>query len=160
MASVAVTGSLLTACSASTPAPFRSEQPIRGSVVPAKILTDDAAFDPASARRARFVPCQGLSGCARSSPVSGDYYPGAVLPTGVDAQVDYSQEFVLYLAGATFDQATLDQSTVHVRVELRAKGFEMVKLDGQDVLATPSPTFSFEDPNGRVICTSGWEGCG
>jgi len=160
VASVAVTGSLLAACSSSTPAPFASEPPLRGSVVAAGVLAEDPAFDVTSARRARYVPCQGLSGCARTSPASGSYYPGVILPTDVDGQVHYSQEFVLYLVGATFDQATLDGSTVHIRLETRPKGFQMVKLDGQQVLAIPGLVFSFENPSGHVICTSGWQGCG
>jgi len=160
VASVAVAGSLLPACSSSTPAPFRSEPPARGDVIAARVIAEDPTFDPETARRPRFVPCQGLSGCARSSPESGEFYPGVIVPTPADASVDYSQEFVLYLAGASFDQATLDGTTVHVRVARQARDFQMVKLDGQQVLTIAYPTFSFEDENGSVICTSDWGGCG
>ena len=160
VASVAVTGSLLTACSSGTPAPFRTEPALAGSVVAAQVLVTDPTFAPSDAKRPRFVPCQGLSGCARSSPATGDYYPGVVVPSGVDGKVDFSQELVLYLVGVEFDQATLDGTTVHVRVAPKTEGFQMVKLDGQDVLAVIDPRFSFEDENGAVICTSMWEGCG
>ena len=159
VASVAVTGSLLTACSGSTPAPFQTESPLRGDVIPARVIAEDRIFDPETATRPRFVPCEGLSGCARTSP-QGDYYPGVDLPSGIDSQVDLSQEFVLYLAGGDFDQATLDGTMVHVRLAGTAKGFQMVKLDGQQVLAIPNPTFSFETENGTVICTASWGGCG
>jgi hypothetical protein len=160
VAAVAVTGSLLTACSSGTPSPFASETPVRGSAIAAEVLVNDTLFTPSDAKRSRFVPCQGLSGCARSSPATGDYYPGVIFPTGVDGRVDLSQEFVLYLVGAEFDQATLDQATVHVRLVTKSKGFQMVKLDGRDVLTIVDPTFSFEDETGAVICTSMWEGCG
>jgi hypothetical protein len=160
VAAVAVAGSLLTACSSGTPAPFASDTPVRGSTVAAEVLANDTSFTSSYAKRPRFVPCQGLSGCARSSPVTGDYYPGAIVPTAVDSQVDFSQEFVLYLVGAEFDQATLDRTTVHVRVQPRSKGFQMVKLDGRDVSLIADATFSFEDENGNVICASMWEGCG
>ena len=160
MAAVAVAGSLLTACSSSTPTPFAATTPVAGSQIAATIIATDTAFVAANAKRPRFVPCQGLSGCARSSPGTGDSYPGVTLPTGVDDQVDYAQEFVLYLVGATFDQATLDQATVHVRLQPRSNGFQMVKLDGRDVLPIVDPTFSFEDEAGTVICTSMWAGCG
>jgi len=36
----------------------------------------------------------------------------------------------------------------------------MIKLDGQQVLSIPSPTFSFEREDGTVICTASWGGCG
>jgi hypothetical protein len=155
VAAVAVTGSLLTACSSGTPSPFASETPVRGSTVAAEVLVNDLSFAPSDAKRHRFVPCQGLSGCARSSPSTGDYYPGVIFPTAVDSQVDFSEEFVLYLVGAEFDQ-----TTVHVRVKPRAAGFQMVKLDGRDVSVLVDAMFSFEDANGAVICTSMWEGCG
>jgi hypothetical protein len=160
VAAVAVAGSLLTACSSGTPAPFRSEPAIPGSTIAAEVLITDTEFAPSDAERPRFVPCQGLSGCARTSPEVGDYYPGVIFPSAVDGQVDFSQEFVLYLVGAEFDQATLDGTTVHVRLVKKSKGFQMVKLDGQDVLAVVDPAFSFEDTNGALICGSGWEGCG
>ena len=160
MAAVAVSGSLLTACSPSIPEPFASTSPVPGSVIAANVVATDTAFVPANAKRPRFVPCQGLSGCARSSPGTGDYYPGVILPSAADDQVDYSREFVLYLAGASFDQATLEQTTVHVRLQPRSNGFQMVKLDGRDVLPLTAPTFSFEDEAGTVICTSMWMGCG
>jgi len=159
VASVAVTGSLLTACSTPTPAPFPTEPPVRGEVIPARLIAEDRIFDPGTATRPRFVPCQGLSGCARTSP-QGDYYPGVDLPSGIDSQVDLSQEFVLYLAGGDFDQATLDGATVHVRLTETTKGFEMVKVDGQQVLSIPNPTFSFEREDGTVICAASWGGCG
>jgi len=160
VAAVAVTGSLLAACSSSPPAPFASEPPIRGDVIAARVIAEDVAFAPANAKRAKFVPCQGLSGCARTSPGSGDYYPGVNLPTSIDSQVDPTQEFVVYLVGSAFDQATLDGTTIHVRVQPKSKGFQMVKLDGRGVLPIADPTFSFEDETGKVICTSAWEGCG
>ena len=158
MAAVAVAGSVLTACSSSTPAPFRSEAPITGTVVAARVIADDPTFDPDAAARPHFVPCRGLSGCARSSPETGEYYPGVSLPPKIDDEVDYTEQFVLYLAGASFEQATLDGSTVHVRVSKRESGFQMVKLSGQDVLAL-NPTFSFQTDDGTVLCTSSWEGC-
>jgi len=160
VAAVAVTGSLLTACSSGTPEPFRSETPVPGSTIAAEVLITDTEFAPSDAKRPHFVPCQGLSGCARTSPAIGDYYPGVIFPAAVDGQVDFSQEFVLYIVGAEFDQATLEGATVHLRLVRRSKGFQMVKLDGQDLFAIVDPTFSFEDENGTVICTSGWEGCG
>jgi len=159
VAAVAVTGSLLTACSGATPAPFRSEPPLTGDVLAARVIADDTAFDPDTATRPRFVPCRGLSGCARSSPETGSYYPGVTLPANVDDEVDYSEQFVLYLVGAAFDQATIDGTTVRVRLSRRAKGFQMVKLTGRDLLGFPSPTFVFQDEAGRRICTSSWEGC-
>jgi len=157
VASVAVSG-MLTACSASTPAPFRTEPPQPGDIIPARLIAEDRAFDPSTATRPRFVPCQGLSGCSRTSP-EGDFYPGVDLPSAIDSQVDFSQEFVIYLAGGDFDTATLDGTTIHVRLQRTSHGFQMVKLDGQGVLSIPSPTFSFENEDGTVICTSGWEGC-
>jgi hypothetical protein len=160
VAAVAVTGSMLTACSGETPAPFRSEPPLAGSVIAARVIADDTAFDPDFAKRPRFVPCQGLSGCTRSSPTASEYYPGVTLPPNVDDQVDYSDQFVLYLAGAAFDAATLDQATIHVRLRERPKGFQMVKLTGQGVLGVPNPTFVFQNEAGGTICTSSWEGCG
>jgi hypothetical protein len=158
VASVAVAGVALTACSSSTPEPFRSDAPIPGSVIAARVIADDPIFDPDAARRPHFVPCRGLSGCARSSPEVGEYYPGVALRANVDDEVDYTEQFVLYLAGAAFEQATLDGTTVHVRVSARARGFQMVKLTGQDVL-TVEPTFSFQTADGSVLCTSSWEGC-
>lgn len=160
MAAVAVAGALLAACSSDTPEPFRTTSPLTGSVVVARVVAEDRTFAPADAKRPRFVPCQGLSGCARTSPGTGDSYPSAVLPTGVDDQIDFTQEFVLYLVGASFTEATFDQITVHVRVAERDKGFQMVKLDGREVNSVVDPTFSFEDEAGNVICTSKWEGCG
>ena len=144
MASVAVAGSLLPACSSPTPAPFRSEPPPRGDVIAARVIAEDRTFDP------RF----------RGGAASRHFYPGVIVPTPADASVDYSQEFVVYLAGASFDQATLDGTTVHVRVSRQARDFQMVKLDGQQVLSIATPSFSFEDESGAVICTSGWGGCG
>jgi hypothetical protein len=159
VAAVAVAGSVLTACSSGTPAPFRSEAPIPGSVIAARVIGEDPTFDPEAAKRPHFVPCSGLSGCARSSPEAGEFYPGVTLPTNIDDQVDYSAQFVLYLAGATFDAATLDGATVHVRVTKSARGFQMVKLAQQDVLTLASPTFSFQTADGTVLCSSSWEGC-
>lgn len=158
VAAVVVAGVALTACSASD-APFETSSPLPGSVVPARVVADDRAFAAENATRPRFVPCQGLSGCARTSP-SGDSYPGVVLPSGVDDEVDFAQEFVLYLTGAAFVEATVQQGTVRVRVRPRDGGFQMVKLDGREVLSIVDPRFSFEDENGRAICTSMWEGCG
>jgi hypothetical protein len=149
----------MTACSSSTPAPFQSRPPVPGDVIAARTIAEDPTFDPSVTRRPRFVPCQGLSGCARSSPATGEYYPGVIVPSPVDASVDYSQEFVLYLTGASFDQATLEGTTIHVRLATKPRGFQMVKLDGQGVLTVGSPAFSFENEGGTVICTSGWEGC-
>jgi hypothetical protein len=160
VAAVAVTGSLLTACSSGTPSPFASETPIRGSTIAAEVLVNDPSFAPSDAKRPRFVACQGLSGCARTSPIEGEYYPGVIFPAAVDGRVDFSQEFVLYVVGAEFDEATLDQTTVHVRLAAKPKGFQMVKLDGRDVTTIVDPTFSFENENGAAICTSMWEGCG
>ena len=130
-----------------------------GSVIAARVIADDPSFDPASARRLHFVPCAGLSGCARVSPQSGEYYPGADVPADVDDQVDYTEQFVIYLAGAQFEAATLEGTTVHVRVTPEKKGFQMVKLTGQGVLTLATPTFSFQTSSGAVLCTSSWEGC-
>lgn len=160
MASVAVAGSLLGACSSSTPEPFRSETPVRGSVIAAAVIAEDVAFNPADARRPRFFVCQGLSGCARSSPADGEYYPGVVLPSAVDTQVDFDSQFVLYLLGATFEEAALDQITVRVRVTPRERGFQMVKLDGRSVLPIIDPQFRFQGPDGTAFCSSTWGGCG
>src|SRR5688572_3208072 len=121
VAAVAVAGSLLTACSSDTPEPFRTSSPLTGSIVVARVVADDQTFARADAKRPRFVPCQGLSGCARTSPGTGDYYPSVVLPSGVDDQLDFTQEFVLYLVGAAFVEATFDQTTVHIRVTERAR---------------------------------------
>jgi hypothetical protein len=161
VAAVALAGVVLTACSSSTPSPFSSSSPLPGSIISARVVADDRSYVPQSDIRPRFVPCQGLSGCARTSPTGGDAYPGVILPTGVDSQVDYGQEFVVYLVDATFDAATLDQTTVHIRVNRRERGFQMVKLDGQDVFSVFEPSFSFEDAaTGKQICESKWEGCG
>jgi hypothetical protein len=158
VSAVVVAGSVLAACS-TTPSPFDSSSPLPGSVIPARVVADDRAFAAESTIRPRFVPCQGLSGCARTSP-SGDSYPGVVLPSGVDDEIDFAQEFVLYLIDAAFVEATVQQGTVHLRVRPRERGFQMVKLDGREVLSVVDPRFSFEDESGRVICTSMWEGCG
>jgi hypothetical protein len=156
---VAVACSALTACSSSTPTPFERETPLAGNVVSARVLADDPSFVAQTTTRPRFVPCQGLSGCARTSPATGDAYPGVVLPSGVDDNVDISQEIVLYIVDAEFQEATLDQAVVHVRVRPRERGFQMVKLDGREVLSVVQPRFWFEDEGGGVICTSAWEGC-
>ena len=160
MAAVAVAGSLLVACSSSTPEPFQSEPPVRGDVIAARVIAEDVAFDPADARRPRFFACQGLSGCARSSPADGDYYPGVVLPSAVDSQVDYGAQFVLYLLGAHFEEAALEQTRVNVKVTPREKGFQMVKLDGRSVLPIIDPQFRFLGPDGTAFCSSTWGGCG
>jgi hypothetical protein len=159
VAAVAVAGPLLAACSSSTPAPFRTEAPIPGSAIAARVVADDPEFDPAATRRPHFVPCSGLSGCARSSPQAGEYYPGVTLPANVDDEVDYTQQFVIYLAGAEFEDATLDGPTVHVRLTERSRGFQMVKLAQQDVLTLASPTFSFVTASGTALCSASWEGC-
>lgn len=158
MAAVVGTSVALAACSASD-VPFDTSSPLPGSVIPARVVADDRAFVAESTTRPRFVPCQGLSGCARTSP-SGDSYPGVVLPSGVDDEIDFAQEFVLYLIDAAFVEATIQEGTVHLRVRPRERGFQMVKLDGREVLSVVDPRFSFEDESGRVICTSMWEGCG
>jgi hypothetical protein len=160
VAAVAVAGSLLTACSSETPEPFKSETPLRGSVIAAQVIAEDIAFDPQEARRPRFFVCQGLSGCARSSPVDGEYYPGVVLASAIDSQVDFDSQFAMYVLGASFEEATLDQTTVHIRVTPRRRGFQMVKLDGTSVLPIIDPQFRFEGPDGTAFCSSTWGGCG
>ena len=160
MAAVAVAGAVMTACSPSTPEPFRSEPPLRGSVIAAQVIAEDIAFDPGNARRPRFFVCQGLSGCARSSPVDGEYYPGLVLPSAIDSQIDFDSQFALYLLGGAFEEATLDQTTVRIRVATRERGFQMVKLDGRSVLPIIDPQFRFQAPDGTAFCSSSWGGCG
>ncbi len=160
MAAVAVAGLALTACSSSPDPAFETTTPLPGSVISARVIADDRSFAAPGTGRPRFVPCQGLSGCARTTPATGDAYPGVVLPPGIDDQIEHGQEFVLYLVGAGFLEATFNNPTVHVRVKAREGGFQMVKLDGREVLAVVDPRFSFEDEDGDVICTSSWEGCG
>lgn len=160
VAAVAVAGMTLTACSPTPHPAFESSSPAPGTVIPARVIADDGSFGAAATGRPRFVPCQGLSGCARTSPDRGEAYPGVVLPSGVDDQVEYSQELVLYLVGAAFEEATFDWPTVHIRVRPRERGFQMVKLGASDVFSVLDPKFSFENEDGKVICTSSWEGCG
>lgn len=160
MAAVAVAGLALTACSSSPHPAFESSTPLPGGIIPARVIAEDRSFVSPGTARPRFVPCQGLSGCARTSPATGDAYPGVVLPSGVDDQIEYSSEFVLYLVNAAFEEATFNRPTVHIRVRPRENGFQMVKLDGRDVLSVVDPSFVFEDADGKVICMSSWEGCG
>jgi hypothetical protein len=129
-------------------------------VVAARVVADDPAFPASSARVPRFVPCRGLSGCARSATGIGEFYPGAVVPPGADDDVDHTIEFLLYLVGARFEQADLAGDTLHVEVTERSGGFQMVKLDGRLVLASTGVRVSFEQ-RGRVICETepSWEGC-
>jgi hypothetical protein len=124
------------------------------------VIAEDRAFVSSGTGRPRFVPCQGLSGCARTSPATGDAYPGVILPSGVDDQIEFSSEVVLYLVNAAFEEATFDLPTVRIRVRTRERGFQMVKLDGRDVLSVVDPSFWFEDEDGKLICMSSWEGCG
>lgn len=158
MAAVLAAGSALAACSGSA-APKADVPANRNSAVAARVLVDDPAFDPATAKRPRFVPCHGLSGCARSAEGVGDFYPGAAIPESADLAVDHTIELVLYLVGARFERADLEQGTVHVEVVTRSAGFQMVKLDGSEILALPNVIYSFEDGTG-VICRGGLEGCG
>lgn len=158
MAAVLAAGSALAACSGSaTPKADIPEN--RSSAVAARVLVDDPAFDPATAKRPRFVPCHGLSGCARSAAGVGDFYPGATIPESADLAVDHTIELVLYLVGARFERADLEQGTVHVKVVSRPAGFQMVKLDGSEILAVPSVVYSFEEGT-ELICRGGLEGCG
>ena len=158
MAAVLAAGSALAACSGS--APVSSDVPAnRSSAVAARVLADDPTFDPAAAKRPRFVPCHGLSGCARSAEGVGDFYPGATVPESADIAVDHTVELVLYLVGARFERADLEQGTVHIKVVSRPAGFQMVKLDGSEILALPNVVYSFEEGTG-VICRGGLEGCG
>lgn len=124
----------------------------------ARVIADDASFDPNNAKRPRFVACQGLSGCARTSPTDGELYPGVVLPAGADDEVDFSAEVVLYLLGSRFVQADLVSDVVHIKLEERSAGFQMVKLDAREILPLPLPRFSFE-VGSRRLCIAFWEGC-
>lgn len=155
MAAVLAAGSVLAACSEVTPDVRTSPS----SVIAARVLVDDRSFDPAAARRPRFVPCRGLSGCARSAAGVGDFYPGVAVPDTADAAVDHTAEFVIYLVGARFERADLAGTTVHVRVARRPAGFQMVVLDGREVFALPGVTYSFEEGT-EVICRASLEGCG
>jgi hypothetical protein len=159
VAAVLAAGSALAACSG-TPAPEADDLPEnRTSVVAARVLVDDPAFDPSVARRPRFVPCVGLSGCARSTEREGDFYPGADISDSADAEVDHTAELVLYLVAARFDRADLEGNVLHVKVVERPAGFQMVELDGREVLALPSVVYSFEEGS-RAICAGSLEGCG
>ena len=158
MAAVLAAGSALAACSGSA-APEADVPANRTSAVAARVLVDDPTFDPSAAKRPRFVPCHGLSGCARSAEGVGDFYPGATIPESADLAVDHTVELVLYLVGARFDRADLEQGTVHVKIVSRPAGFQMVKLDGTEILALPSVVYSFEEGN-DLICRGGLEGCG
>jgi hypothetical protein len=153
-------GFIASACSDATSDPRARSSVPRRSVVAARVVADDTAFPASSARVPRFVPCQGLSGCARSATGIGELYPGAVIPPGADVDVDHTVEFLLYLVGARFERADLAGDTLHVEVTERAGGFQMVKLDGRQVLASMGVGVSFEQ-RGRVICSTGpsWEGC-
>lgn len=158
MAAVLAAGSALAACSG--PAVESGDLPAdRSSAVAARVLVDDPVFDPAAAKRPRFVPCHGLSGCARSASGVGDFYPGATIPESADLAVDHTVELVLYLVGARFQRADLEQGTVHIKVVSRPAGFQMVKLDGSELLALPNVVYSFEEGT-AVICRGGLEGCG
>ena len=159
MATVLAVGGALTSCSSPSTDPFTRPSEAPGIIVAGRVVADDPAFDPAAARRPRFVPCQGLSGCARTSPVDGDYYPGLNLPPTVDTEVDFDSQAILYLVGAKFVSATLEDDTVHVRLEPRLTGFQMVKLDGREILTVPVIRYSFERGT-DVLCVSGLEGCG
>ncbi len=161
MAAVAVAASTLAACSSGTTEPFTQPTAPPGEAIAGRVVADDPGFPTGLAKRPRFVPCRGLSGCARTDPVIGAYYPGASLPAGVDDEVDYSVEMVVYLVGARFVAAGLARSTVHVEVEEREAGFQMVKLDGRDVFVLDEPRFRFAQ-RGRAICVvePGEEGCG
>jgi len=157
VAAVVVAGSALAACSL-PPAPKDSVQ--TGSrAVAARVVADDPSFSAASAKRPRFFPCQGLSGCARESADAGPAYPGVEIPPAVDGEVDYSAEFVIYLVGARFVEADLVGGNVVVKVTERPSGFQMVKLDARDLATIGTPTFSFEESS-RTICSSSWGGCG
>jgi len=158
VAAVLAAGSALAACSGSA-APEPDLPANRSSAVAGRVLVDDPAFDPAAAKRPRFVPCHGLSGCARSAEGVGDFYPGVSIPESADLAVDHTVELVLYLVGARFERADLEQGTVHITVVSRPAGFQMVKLDGSEILALASVVFSFEEGT-DVICRGGLEGCG
>ena len=158
MAAVLAAGSALAACSGSS-APEADPPANRRSAVAARVLVDDPAFDPAAAKRPRFVPCHGLSGCARSAEGVGDFYPGAAIPESADLAVDHTVELVLYLVGARFERADLEHGTVHIEVVSRPAGFQMVKLDGSEILVLPNAVYSFEEGT-DVICRGGLEGCG
>ena len=160
MAAVAVAGMTLTACSSSPHPAFDSGSPLPGSVISGRVIAEDRSFVSPASGRPRFVPCNGLSGCARTSPATGDAYPGVTLPAGIDDDIDYTQEFVLYLVGAAFEEATFEQFTAHIRVRPREGGFQMVKLDARQLFSVVEPTFSFQDEDGETLCTSSWEGCG
>ena len=160
MAAVAVAGASLTACSSSPHPAFESSTPLPGAVISGRVIAEDRFFSSAATGRPRFVPCQGLSGCARTSPSTGDAYPGLTLPPGIDDDIDYTQEFVLYLVGAAFEEASFEKYVAHIRLRPRDGGFQMVKLDARELLTVVDPTFSFEDDTGKVLCTSSWEGCG
>jgi len=159
VAAVLALGGALVSCTSSSSDPFTEPPPARGAVVAAKVVVDDPAFDPSLARRPRYVPCIGLSGCARSSPAVGDFYPGANIPDAADQDVNYSSQVVLYLVAAHFETATLEDDTIHVRLTPRPAGFEMVKLDASEILTVPVPRYSFEH-GAAVLCASGLEGCG
>jgi hypothetical protein len=124
------------------------------------VIAEDRSFTTQASGRPRFVPCTGLSGCARTSPSTGDAYPGVNLPAGIDDDIDFTQEFVLYLVGAAFEEASFDEFTAHIRVRPRGDGFQMVKLDARELFTVVEPKFSFQDEDGKVLCTSSWEGCG
>jgi hypothetical protein len=160
VAAVAVAGMSLTACSASPHPAFEGGAALPGTVISGRVIAEDRSFVSPASGRPRFVPCQGLSGCARTSPGTGEAYPGVTLPAGIDDQIDYTQEFVLYLVGAAFEEATFEQFTAHIRVRPREGGFQMVKLDGRELFSVVEPTFAFQDDKGKVLCTSSWEGCG
>jgi hypothetical protein len=156
VAAVAVAGAMLPACSPSTPAPFRTQPPLPGSIVAGDVIAEDLSFPPERSTRARYVPCQGVAACLRTA----NTYPGTTISADVESGVRFTQFFIIYLVGASFDQATFDGTTVHVRIQPRATGLQIAKLDGSDVLPVADPTFSFQDENGKVLCTSSWEGCG
>lgn len=160
MAAVAVAGASLTACSSSPHPAFESGTPLPGTVISGRVIAEDRSFTSAAAGRPRFVPCQGLSGCARKSPGTGDAYPGVNLPPGIDDDIDYTQEFVLYLVGVAFEEASFEDHTAHIRVRPREGGFQMVKLDARELFTSVEPRFTFQDDTGKVLCTSSWEGCG
>ncbi|MFY9586468.1 MAG: hypothetical protein WAT66_03320 [Actinomycetota bacterium] len=160
MAAVAVAGASLTACSSSSHPAFEGPTPLAGTVISGRVIVEDRTFTTAAAGRPRFVPCQGLSGCARTSLSTGEAYPGAKIPPGIDDDIDYTQEFVLYLVGAAFEEATFEDHTAYIRLRPRDGGFQIVKLDARELFTSVEPRFSFQDDAGKVLCTSSWEGCG
>ena len=160
MAAVAMAGASLTACSSSPHPAFETGSPLPGTVISGRVIAEDRSFTSQASGRPRFVACSGLSGCARTSPATGAAYPGVNLPKGIDDNIDYTQEFVLYLVGAAFEEASFEEFTAHIRVRPREGGFQMVKLDARELFTAVEPKFSFEDDTGKVLCTSSWEGCG